>query len=170
MNGATNSTYLTNGAKPGLAPTNAVAATAAPGVNPLQLPRQANVNDGSVRDVGRAERTLHRLRYATQHLQTPAQARAAGYHPNPSSPDHWINDRIFATRNGYDLDRPATIMFEGGRLVGVMLSHDPAQGAPPDLGAGSWHTHGGTSGEEYAAHVWFGKPLAQSFGTETGDV
>lgn len=135
-----------------------------------QLPTQTNVNDGSVRNPALAERTLERLRFATRHLQTPEQARAAGYRPNPSAPDHWINDDIFRVRNGYDLERPATVMFEKGRLVGVMLSHDPRKGAPPDLGAGSWHTHGGTSGQEYASHVWFNKPLASAFGTETGDV
>jgi hypothetical protein len=135
-----------------------------------QLPQQFNVNDGRMRDQQRAQMVLQQLRAATQHLQTPEQARAAGYKPNPSSPDHWINDDIFAVRNGYDLSRPATVMFENGRLVGVMLSHDPMRGAPPDLGAGSWHTHGGTAGREYAAHVWFNKPLQTAFGTETGDV
>ena len=138
--------------------------------NPLQLPTQRSITDGSVRDPNRARQTLQRLEYATRNLQTPAQARAAGYRPNPSSPDHFINNDIFATRNGYDLDRPATVMYEHGRLVGVMLSHDPRKGPPPDLGAGAWHTHGGTSGTEYAAHVYFNKPLATSFGTESGDV
>ncbi len=137
---------------------------------PTQLPQQFNVNDGSVRDQNRAQMVLQQLRMATQNLQTPEQARAAGYKPNPSAPDHWINDDVFAVRNGYDLSRPATVMFENGRLVGVMLSHDPRKGAPPDLGAGSWHTHGGTSGAEYASHVWFNKPLQTAFGTETGDV
>jgi len=131
---------------------------------------QANVNDGHVRDTVLAQRTIDRLRGATVNLQTPAQAAAAGYHPNPSSPDHWINDSIFAVRNGYDLERPATLMFEKDQLVGVMLSHNPAQGTPPDLGAGSWHTHGGTAGAEYAAHVRFDRPLQSAFGMETGDV
>ena len=134
------------------------------------LVAQTNVNDGRVRDANLAEQTLARLKYATQHLQTPEQARAAGYKPNPSAPDHWINDDVFRVRNGYDLNRPATVMFESGKLVGVMLSHDPRKGAPPDLGAGSWHTHGGTANEEYAAHIWFNKPLNKAFGTETGDV
>lgn len=141
-------------------------ATAAGGSNPAQT----NVNDGSVRNAALAERSMQRLRFATQNLSTPEQARAAGYHPNPSAPDHWINDLIFAQRNGYDLEKPATLMFDGGKLVGVMLSHDPRKGAPPDLGAGSWHTHGGTANQEYAAHVWFNKPLQTAFGTETGDV
>jgi len=136
----------------------------------FQLPTQTNVNDGRVRNPALAERTLERLKFATRNLQTPEQARAAGYKPNPSSPDHWINDDVFRVRNGYDLERPATIMFEKGRLVGVMLSHDPTKGAPPDLGAGSWHTHGGTAGREYAAHVWFNKPIGSAFGAETGDV
>lgn len=140
------------------------------GAGGVQLPTQTNVNDGRVRNAALAERTLERLRFATQNLSTEAAARAAGYHPNPSAPDHWINDSVFRERNGYDLERPATLMFENGKLVGVMLSHDPRKGAPPDLGAGSWHTHGGTSGEEYASHVWFNKPLAKAFGTETGDV
>ncbi|MCW2924587.1 MAG: hypothetical protein JWM98_1991 [Thermoleophilia bacterium] len=133
-------------------------------------PAQTNVNDGSVRNAALAERSLERLKFATRNISTPAQAAAAGYHPNPSAPDHWINDSIFAQRNGYDLEHPATLMFEGNTLVGVMLSHNPSQGAPPDLGAGSWHTHGGTAGAEYAAHVWFNKPLQTAFGTETGDV
>lgn len=136
----------------------------------VNLPQQFNVNDGSMRDSQRAQSVLQRLKASTAHLSTEAAARAAGYKPNPSSPDHWINDDVFAVRNGYDIDRPATLMFEGGRLVGVMLSHDPLKGAPPDLGAGSWHTHGGTAGREYAAHVWFDKPIQQSFGTEVGDV
>ncbi len=141
------------------------------GTGGTQLPTQTNVNDGRVRNAALAERTLERLRFATRNLDTPEKARAAGYHPNPSAPDHWINDSIFATRNGFDLDRPATIMFENGRIVGVMLSHNQAKlGPPPDLGAGSWHTHGGTRGEEYASHVWFNKPLQTAFGTETGDV
>jgi hypothetical protein len=136
-----------------------------------QNPGQSNGNDGRVRNPALAERTLERLKYATRNLQTEAAARAAGYHPNPSAPDHWINDSIFSTRNGYDLEHPATLMFEKGQLVGVMLSHNQSTlGAPPDLGAGSWHTHGGTAGEEYAAHVWFNKPLNQAFGRETGDV
>jgi hypothetical protein len=135
-----------------------------------QLPTQTNVNDGHMRNAALAERSLERLRFATRNLDTPEKARAAGYHPNPSAPDHWINDSVFARRNGYDLEHPATLMFEGQKLVGVMLSHNPKQGAPPDLGAGSWHTHGGTAGEEYAAHVWFNKPLQSAFGTETGDV
>lgn len=135
-----------------------------------QLPTQANVNDGTVRNPALAERTIERLRFATQNLQTPEQARAAGYKPNPSAPDHWISDSVFAVRNGFDLEHPATVMFENGRLVGVMLSHDPRKGLPPDLGAGSWHTHGGTAGAEYAAHVYFNKPLSQAFGRETGDV
>lgn len=137
---------------------------------PGQLPTQTNVNDGGVRNAALAERSLERLKFATRDLQTPEQARAAGYKPNPSAPDHWIHDGIFAVRNGYDLERPATIMFENGRLSGVMLSHDPRKGPPPDLGAGSWHTHPGTEGEEFAAHVWFNKPLASAFGTETGHV
>lgn len=158
---------LTGSAQAGGAPT----APAYPYIGtPGQLPTQTNVHDGSVRNAALAERSLERLRFATRNLQTPEQARAAGYRPNPSAPDHWINDDIFRVRNGYDLERPATVMFEKGRLVGVMLSHDPRKGAPPDLGAGSWHTHGGTGGEEYAAHVWFNKPLATAFGTETGDV
>jgi hypothetical protein len=136
----------------------------------VNLPQQVNVNDGRVRDAGRAQATLQRLMAATAHLDTEQAARAAGYRPNPSSPDHWINDQVFRVRNGYDLERPATLMFEQGRLVGVMLSHDPLKGPPPDLGAGSWHTHGGTAGREYAAHIWFNKPLQSSFGTETGDV
>jgi hypothetical protein len=131
---------------------------------------QANVNDKSVRNPAQAQRTIQRLQAATQHLQTPEQARAAGYKPNPSSPDHWINDNIFATRDGYNLERPATIMYENGRLVGVMLSHDPQRGAPPDLGAGTWHTHGGTAAREYAAHVWFNKPIQSAFDQATGDV
>lgn len=137
---------------------------------PGQLPTQTNVNDGRVRNAALAERTLERLKFATRNLQTPEQARAAGYKPNPSAPDHWIHDGIFRERNGYDLERPATIMFEKGRIVGVMLSHNPAKGAPPDLGAGSWHTHGGTSGAEYASHVWFNRPLQSAFGKEVGDV
>ena len=138
---------------------------------PGQLPTQSNVNDTRLRNPALAERTLERLKFATRNLDTPAKARAAGYHPNPSAPDHWINDSIFSTRNGFDLEHPATLMFEGNTLVGVMLSHNQAKyGAPPDLGSGSWHTHGGTAGEEYAAHVWFNKPLAQAFGKETGDV
>ncbi|MCW2962121.1 MAG: hypothetical protein JWM90_2508 [Thermoleophilia bacterium] len=136
----------------------------------IQNPSQSNVNDGRVRNEALAERSLQRLKAATQNIQTPAQAAAAGYKPNPSAPDHWINDNTFKTRNGYDLEQPATLMFEGQQLVGVMLSHDPGKGAPPDLGAGSWHTHGGTAGEEYASHVWFNKPLATAFGTEVGDV
>lgn len=135
-----------------------------------QLPTQTNVNDGRVRNPALAERTLERLKFATRNLSTPEAARAAGYHPNPSAPDHWINDSIFKARNGYDLEKPATLMFEKGRLVGVMLSHDPRKGAPPDLGAGSWHTHPGTEGEEYSSHVWFNKPLSTAFGTETGMV
>jgi hypothetical protein len=136
----------------------------------VQLPGQYDVNDGRVRDASRAQQTLAALKAATANLDTPEKARAAGYHPNPSAPDHWINDNVFATRNGYDLAHPATLMFEGSTLVGVMLSHNPQKGAPPDLGAGSWHTHGGTAGAEYAAHVWFNKPLQSAFGTETGDV
>jgi hypothetical protein len=136
----------------------------------VNLPQQTNVNDGRVRDATRAQSTIERLQMSTRHLQTEAQARAAGYKPNPSSPDHFISDEIFAVRNGYDLERPATLMFEKGRLVGVMLSHDPLKGPPPDLGAGSWHTHGGTASREYASHVWFNKPLQSAFGTETGDV
>lgn len=136
-----------------------------------QLPTQTNVNDGRVRNPALAERTLERLRAATRNIDTPEKARAAGYTPNPSAPDHWINNSIFATRNGYDLERPASLMFEGNKLVGVMLSHNQAKlGPPPDLGAGSWHTHAGTAGEEYASHVWLNKPLQQAFGTETGDV
>lgn len=135
-----------------------------------QLPTQSNVNDGSVRNAALAERSIERLKYATRNLQTPEQARAAGYHPNPSAPDHWINDSVFATRNGYDLERPATLMFEQNKLVGVMLSHNPKYGSPPDLGAGSWHTHGGTAGSEYAAHIWLNKPVNSAFGRETGDV
>lgn len=136
----------------------------------VNLPQQTNVNDGSVRDEARAQAVLQRLQAATQHLSTEEAARAAGYKPNPSSPDHWINDQVFAVRNGYDLERPATLMFEKGKLVGVMLSHDPLKGPPPDLGAGSWHTHGGTAGREYAAHVYFGRPVGSAFGRETGDV
>jgi hypothetical protein len=136
----------------------------------VNLPQQTNVNDGRVRDETRAQATLQRLKTATAHLSTEAAARAAGYRPNPSSPDHWINDQVFRVRNGYDLERPATLMFEKGRLVGVMLSHDPLKGPPPDLGAGSWHTHGGTASREYAAHVWFNRPVGSAFGTETGDV
>jgi len=136
----------------------------------IQLPTQRDINDGTIRDVGLAERSIHRLRLATRDLQTPDQAAAAGYKPNPSAPDHWINDSVFAERNGFDLDRPATVMFENGRIVGVMLSHDPRKGPPPDLGAGSWHTHGGTSGAEYASHIWFNRPLQKAFGAETGDV
>lgn len=136
----------------------------------LQLPQQFNVNDASVRDSARATSVIERLRMATRHLATEEAARAAGYRPNPSSPDHWINDQVFAVRNGYDLERPATLMFEKGRLVGVMLSHDPLKGPPPDLGAGTWHTHGGTSGREYAAHIRFDRPLQSAFGSEVGDV
>jgi hypothetical protein len=136
-----------------------------------QLPTQSNVNDGHMRNPALAERSLERLKAATRNLDTPAKARAAGYHPNPSAPDHWINDSIFARRNGFDLEHPATLMFEGQQLVGVMLSHNPSTlGPPPDLGSGSWHTHAGTEGTEYAAHVWFNKPLQSAFGTETGDV
>lgn len=135
-----------------------------------QLPQQFDVNDGRVRDLARATSVIDRLKMATRHLATEDAARAAGYRPNPSSPDHWINDQVFAVRNGYDLERPATLMFEGGRLIGVMLSHDPLKGPPPDLGAGTWHTHGGTSGREYAAHIRFDKPVQAAFGTETGDV
>ncbi|MCW2928465.1 MAG: hypothetical protein JWM86_2433 [Thermoleophilia bacterium] len=139
--------------------------------SPGQNPAQTNVNDGSVRNAALAERTIERLKFATRNLQTPEQARAAGYHPNPSAPDHWINDSIFKTRNGYDLDKPATLMFENNRLVGVMLSHNQRTlGPPPDLGAGTWHTHGGTAGEEFASHVWLNKPLQSAFGKETGDV
>jgi hypothetical protein len=132
------------------------------------LVAQRDVNDGRVRDPQRAAQTLAQLKQVTQAIDTPEKARAAGYHPNPAAPDHWINDDVFRTRNGYDLSRPATIMFEGGKLVGVMLSHNPNRGAPPDLGAGAWHTH--FSNDEYAAHVWFNKPLATAFGTEHGDI
>jgi hypothetical protein len=135
-----------------------------------QLPAQANVNDTRMRNPALAERTLERLKAATANLQTPEQARAAGYVPNPSAPDHYINNAIFSVRNGNDLEHPATLMYQNGRLVGVMLSHDPRKGPTPDLGAGSWHTHSGTEGSEYAIHVWFDKPLAAAFGTETGDV
>ena len=110
---------------------------------PTQLPQQFNVNDGSVRDQNRAQMVLQQLRMATQNLQTPEQARAAGYKPNPSAPDHWINDDVFAVRNAYDLSRPATVMFENGRLVGVMLSHDPRKGAPP--GWNGWARPGALS-------------------------
>lgn len=144
-----------------------------PGVSPagsLQLPTQTNVNDGSVRDAALAQQTLARLKTATAGLQTKEQAAAAGYKPNPSDPTHWINDRIFADRNGYDIDRPATLMFDDDRLSGVMLSHDPNDGNPPDLGAGSWHTHAGTRNGEYASHVMFDAPVGKAFGRETGDV
>lgn len=155
------------GPTPGVLPPSPVAPYA---VSSGQLPTQTDVNDSSVRNVALAERSLERLRYATRNLATPAQAAAAGYRPNPSAPDHWINDSVFAQRNGYDLEHPATIMFEGNQLVGVMLSHDPRKGPPPDLGAGTWHTHGGTAGAEYAAHVLFNKPMQSAFGSETGDV
>lgn len=136
----------------------------------VALTGQANVDDGSVRNAALAERSLSQLRAATANLTTPAAAAAAGYHPNPSAPDHWINDSIYGTRNGYDLARPATLMFENGALIGVMLSHDPRTGAPPDLGAGSWHTHPGTAGEEYALHIRLDKPVATAYGTEHGNV
>ena len=137
---------------------------------PLQLPTQINPTDPSVRNEQLAARSIERLKAATAHLQTEDQARAAGYHPNPSAPDHWINDQIFATRNGYDVDKPATIMFENDKLIGVMLSHNPNLGLPPDLGAGSWHTHGGTSGQEYALHVRLDRPVQDAYGKEQGDV
>lgn len=165
---ATSYATTTNALAPKAAVDPSVVTAAAGGAT--FLPVQRDVNDGSVRDPQRANQVLARLRYATQHLATPEQAAAAGYKPNPSAPDHWINDNVFAARNGYDLDRPATIMFEKGQLVGVMLSHNPSNGNPPDLGAGSWHTHAGTRDAEYASHVWFNKPLDKAFGTETGDV
>jgi hypothetical protein len=129
---------------------------------------QANITDPSVRNAQLATQSLAILKANTQNLNTPEKARAAGYHPNPSAPDHWINDDVFRTRNAYDLSRPATLMFDNNQLVGVMLSHNPALGAPPDLGAGSWHTH--FSNDEYALHVMFNKPLDQAFGKEHGDI
>ncbi|MCW2956552.1 MAG: hypothetical protein JWO69_1421 [Thermoleophilia bacterium] len=174
--GSSTGAYASGAAAPVSAPNWNANATQAAAFVPLspyvssQLPTQANVNDGRVRNETLAQQTLQRLKSATQGISTPAQAAAAGYKPNPSAPDHWINDSVFAARNGYDLARPATLMFEGEQLLGVMLSHDPRQGLPPDLGAGSWHTHGGTAGAEYASHIWFNKPLQSAFGTETGDV
>lgn len=134
-----------------------------------QFVAQADITDGRVRNPQRAAQTLASLKAATQNIDTPAKAAAAGYHPNPAAPDHWINDDIFRTRNGYDITRPATLMFEGNRLTGVMLSHNPALGNPPDLGAGAWHTH--FSNDEYAAHVYLdGRALDQAFGKEHGDI
>lgn len=131
------------------------------------LAGQANIADGSMRNQQLAELSLARLREATRNLDTPEKAAAAGYKPNPSSPDHWINDQVFAVRNGYDLSRPATLMFEGRQLTGVMLSHDPSKGSPPDLGAGAWHSHPGVA-NELAAHVYFTKPITEAFGKESG--
>lgn len=131
------------------------------------LAGQVDITDGSMRNQQLAELNLARLKDATKHIDTPEKARAAGYHPNPSAPDHWINDDVFAVRNGYDLTRPATLMFDGNQLSGVMLSHDAAKGSPPDLGAGAWHMHPGVD-NELAAHVYFNKPISEAFGKESG--
>jgi hypothetical protein len=136
----------------------------------LSLPAQYDVNDGRIRDTQLAQKSLDYLKASTAKFATEEGARAAGYHPNPSDPTHWINDQVFKTRNAYDLDHPASLIYQNGQLIGVMLSHNPSTGSPPDLGAGSWHTHPGVGDGEYALHVWFNKPLTSAFGHETGMV
>ena len=132
---------------------------------PMQLPEQRSWQDKSIRDPALAHRTYSKLQELQQRFPTINEAKAAGYHPNPSSPDHYINDQVFKTRNGYDLDSPATLVYgKDGKLTGVMLSHDPRKGGPPDLGAGEWHTHDGTLGSELSFHVWFNKPFAEAWG------
>jgi hypothetical protein len=131
----------------------------------MQLPIQRSWQDSSMRDPALAHRTLAKLKELAQRFPTTREAYAAGYHPNPSAKDHFINDKVFAVRNGFDLESPATLMYDNaGKLVGVMLSHDPRKGPPPDLGAGEWHTHGGTTGSELSLHVWFNRPIERAFG------
>ncbi|MCW2956565.1 MAG: hypothetical protein JWO69_1434 [Thermoleophilia bacterium] len=143
-----------------------VAATTSGGGGGLSIIRNAGQagtqgsGDNVVRDAARAESNRQAIYGMFSQWDTQAKAEAAGWHLVPGSTNHFTRA---GQTNGSDKPGAASsIIFEGGKLVGVQIlgqKGDPMH----DYGAGLWHTHGGAT-DEPMMHVWFDRPLANAYG------
>ena len=135
------------------------------GVTPVN---QRGMGKGpGVRDAGKAQYWLNTIKQATARFASIDAARAAGYVPNPASPDHMLNRAVNRTGNPNKLGLPATLMYDNnGRLIGAMLSANPNQKLP-DFGAGAWHRH--PADDKVHMHIFFNKSVqGGAFENNTG--
>jgi hypothetical protein len=136
--------------------------------SPLQSPVQ---DPHQVRDSAKAQQWLDKIRTdVLGRFPNLDAVRAAGYFATRTD----VNGPTHYTLGGYtnpdptkpdggttDFTKPFSIIVENGAVVGVMLR---ANGATPDFGAGTWHSHGEHGDDAPLMHVWFNRPLDKSFG------
>lgn len=127
--------------------------------------------DHTVRNPRKAKAFLKRVEQTIKKKYPNQKAAArAGYGPTSTTgtSGHWNSDGKrgdLGVRNHggvADLSRPGSIMYDKrGHITGVMIVPNEGE-ALKDFGAGSWHSHG--AGGTPMMHIWFNKPLSQSFG------